>query len=328
MDTLVDTVVDDRYKIIRLIGEGGMGVVYEAHQISVDRRVAIKMLHKELASDEGWVRRFYNEAKSCSMLEHPNTVRIFDFGQTKQGQLFIAMEYLDGESLKQAIWESGTISPERTLRILHQVCAALVEAHAAGIVHRDIKPDNIFLLQMAGAPDFVKVLDFSVAKLKSQEGPNTKAGMTFGTPHYMSPEQAKGKSSDPRTDLFSLGVIGYEMLTGRLPFEGDKPSEVLLQLSNQPLPPFPTSVPLAAQNIIFQATEKTVKRRFGNASEMLLACEQALRQLPGDQSHHRAASSSFTNPQQGHEKVNFGIWASAILLGGALGAGLFALTQL
>jgi serine/threonine-protein kinase len=185
---LIGQVIDGRYEILQRIGEGGMGVVYKARQKSIDRLIAIKMLNAQMARDPNWVQRFYNEAKACSRLQHPNTIRMFDFGQTREGTLFMTMEFLDGLSLREALGQTSPMPAQRVLKILIQCCASLSEAHGIGILHRDIKPDNVFLLNLAGSPDHVKVLDFSVAKLlHDNQGMRTQAGVVFGTPQYMSP---------------------------------------------------------------------------------------------------------------------------------------------
>ncbi|HEY0195475.1 MAG TPA: serine/threonine-protein kinase, partial [Kofleriaceae bacterium] len=157
-DPFVGKVIDGRYEIQARIGEGGMGVVYKARQTSIDRIIAIKMLNAQMAADPNWVQRFYNEAKACSRLQHPNTIRMFDFGQSAEGRLFMTMEFLDGLSLRDAL-AKGPMAPQRVVKVLIQCCASLAEAHSIGIIHRDIKPDNVFLLNMAGSPDFVKLLD-------------------------------------------------------------------------------------------------------------------------------------------------------------------------
>src|SRR5262245_30595460 len=168
-DPLVGTTLADRFKIESRIGEGGTGVVYKAKQLTVDRVVAIKVLGAHVSSDPSWVKRFHNEARAAARLDHPNTVRLIDFGETKEGLLFIAMEFLQGRSLAEEIVRLGKLPPQRVLRILIQVCQSLQEAHSQGIIHRDIKPDNIFLVEMKGAGDFVKVLDFSVAKMDTPD---------------------------------------------------------------------------------------------------------------------------------------------------------------
>src|SRR6478735_5460100 len=207
-DPFVGKVIDGRYEIQARIGEGGMGVVYKARQMSIDRIIALKMLNQQMANDPTWVQRFYNEAKACSRLQHPNTIRMFDFGQTSDGRLFMTMEFLDGISLRAALAQ-GPLAPQRVVKILIQCCASLAEAHSIGIIHRDIKPDNVFLLNMAGSPD--------VAKLLEGDRMKTQAGVVFGTPQYMSPEQGRGLQLDARSDLYALGILAYEMLTGRLP---------------------------------------------------------------------------------------------------------------
>jgi serine/threonine-protein kinase len=276
-DPFVGQMLDGRYQILQRIGEGGMGVVYKCRQMPLDRMVAIKMLNQQMAKDPNWVKRFNQEAKACSLLQHPNTIRMFDFGQTQDGRLFMAMEFLDGVSLRQAIQTTAPMPPGRVLRILAQCCASLAEAHGYGIIHRDIKPDNVFLLTMAGTPDFVKLLDFSVAKLlQENDAMRTQAGVVFGTPQYMSPEQGRGLPLDPRSDIYALGILGYEMLTGRVPFTDDNPMNVLQMHLRQPVPPLPPNVPPAVQNLILRCLDKEPGRRFQSATELMQACEQVM----------------------------------------------------
>ena len=220
--------LDGRYQILQRIGEGGMGVVYKCRQMPLDRMVAIKMLNQQMAKDPNWVKRFNQEAKACSLLQHPNTIRMFDFGQTQDGRLFMAMEFLDGMVLRQAVAQQAPFAANRVLKILIQCCASLAEAHSIGIIHRDIKPDNVFLLNMPGSPDFVKLLDFSVAKLlQENDAMRTQAGVVFGTPQYMSPEQGRGEPLSPRSDLYGVGILAYEMLTGAVPFSDPNPMNVI-----------------------------------------------------------------------------------------------------
>jgi eukaryotic-like serine/threonine-protein kinase len=278
-DPLVGRVIDDRYEILERIGEGGMGVVYKARQTSIDRLVAIKVLNQQMAQDPNWVQRFYNEAKACSQLQHPNTIRMFEFGQTREGRLFMAMEFLDGQTLRDAIAQ-GPMHPARVIKILIQCCASLAEAHAIGIIHRDIKPDNVFLLSMPGSPDFVKLLDFSVAKLlQDNEGMRTQAGVVFGTPQYMSPEQGRGMPLDARSDLYALGILAYEMLTSQVPFNHENPMLVLQMHMRQPLPPLPAHVPPAVQAAVTRALEKDPANRFQSAGDMMQHCQQILGQM-------------------------------------------------
>ena len=280
-DPLVGKVFDGRYEILARIGEGGMGVVYKARQVSIDRVIAIKVLNPQMASDQQWVQRFSNEAKACSRLQHPNTIRMFDFGQTSDGRFFMTMEFLEGNVLRAAI-NNQPMAPNRVMKVLIQCCASLAEAHAIGIIHRDIKPDNVFLLNMAGSPDFVKLLDFSVAKLLQEGGQmKTQAGVVFGTPQYMSPEQGRGLPLDARSDLYALGILGYEMLTGRVPFNDDNPMTVLQMHLRSEVPPMPPSVPANVQNVIKRALDKEPGRRYQSAGEMMQHCQQVFAELSG-----------------------------------------------
>ncbi|MEO7734238.1 MAG: serine/threonine-protein kinase, partial [Kofleriaceae bacterium] len=255
-DPFVGKVIDGRYEIQARIGEGGMGVVYKAKQTSIDRMIAIKMLNPQMASDQQWVQRFYNEAKATSRLQHPNTIRMFDFGQTAEGRLFLTMEFLEGIPLRDAVAQQSPMAPNRVLKVLIQCCASLAEAHSIGIIHRDIKPDNVFLLNMPGSPDFVKLLDFSVAKLLEGDRMKTQAGVVFGTPQYMSPEQGRGMPLDARSDLYALGILAYEMLTGRVPFHDENPMNVLQMHLRQDVPPLPQTIPMEMQQVVRRALSK------------------------------------------------------------------------
>lgn len=277
-DPFVGKVIDNRYEIQQRIGEGGMGVVYKARQISIDRVIAVKLLNQQMASDPTWVQRFYNEAKACSRLQHPNTIRMFDFGQTSDGRLFMTMEFLDGMSLRDAL-AKGPLAPQRVVKILIQCCASLAEAHSIGIIHRDIKPDNVFLLNMAGSPDFVKLLDFSVAKLLEGDRMKTQAGVVFGTPQYMSPEQGRGLPLDARSDLYALGVLAFEMLTGMVPFHDDNPMTVIQMHLHGGVPPMSEQIPYAVQQIVRRALEKDASRRYQSSGEMMQHCQQVFAEL-------------------------------------------------
>ena len=250
-DPLIGQIVGGRYRVTQLLGEGGMGRVYVAEQQMGTnvRKVAVKTLQAQYAQDPQVLARFHRECGTVSELEHPNTIHFFDFGQTPDGQLYIAMEFVQGQSLSTAL-QQGPMRPERVLKILAQVCGSLEEAHGRGVVHRDLKPDNIILTTRAGQADFVKVLDFGIAKRseakdKAQEQKLTQQGMVLGTPPYMSPEQFSGKELDARSDIYSLGVMAYEMLTGRLPFEADTAWQ--WATAHMTATPFPfESIPTAA----------------------------------------------------------------------------------
>ena len=286
-DPLLGKVLADRFEMLDRIGEGGMGVVYRARQISVDRMVAIKVLNAQVAQDPQWVGRFINEAKACSKLQHPNTVRLIDFGQTREGLLFMAMEFLDGQSIRTAIDRYGRIQPHRVLKIISQCCQSLAEAHNLGIIHRDIKPDNLFLVSLGGQPDFVKVLDFSVAKLKQQAGSamQTQAGVVFGTPNYMSPEQGRGLPLDARSDIYALGIVAYEMLMGRPPFSSQNPMEVLAMHVRTPVPPL-VSIPDRIAQIVLRALNKDPAHRQQTVEQLQNECQNAIVEMgaPGPMS--------------------------------------------
>ncbi len=225
-DPLIGTVVGGRYRIARLLGEGGMGVVYAAEQQmgTTIRQVAVKVLLPELSRDATLRRRFLAECSIVARLEHPHTVDVYDFGETPEGQLYVVMELVRGESLGNL---TGALPPWRVWHIIEQVSGALHEAHELGIVHRDLKPDNVLLTCRAGEEDFVKLLDFGIALHTQASGKTrlTAAGTVLGTPPYMSPEQLAGIELDRRSDVYSLGIITYELLTGRLPFAARTPWE-------------------------------------------------------------------------------------------------------
>ena len=252
-DPMIGQLIGGRYRITGVLGEGGMGIVYVGEQQmgSTVRKVAIKTLHQHLSKDPSVLARFHRECGTVAQLEHPNTIKFYDFGSTADGTLYIAMEFVHGKPLSDAILQ-GPMPPERVIKIMRQVCGALDEAHMQGIIHRDLKPDNIILADRAGESDFVKVLDFGIAARTesadaAKEQKLTQQGMVLGTPPYMSPEQFTGKALDSRSDIYSLGVMAYEMLVGRLPFDADTPWQWATQhMTVQPIP-FEVSAP--AKNI-------------------------------------------------------------------------------
>lgn len=266
------TLILNRYRLESLLGRGGMGSVWKAEHVQLKSPVAVKLLDPSIATNEQVLARFLREAQAAASLRSPHVVQIFDYG-VEDGTAFIAMEMLQGQSLNERITAQGKLSPEDTFRFLQQVLRAIGKAHEAGIVHRDLKPDNIFICQ--DEPEFAKVLDFGVAKVKNGElagsaGSRTQTGMMIGTPYYMSPEQTQAKDIDPRADLWAIGVIAFECLTGRRPFLGDSFGELVLGINTRPIP-VPSQiapVPAGFDEWFVKATQRDRERRFQSAREM------------------------------------------------------------
>jgi serine/threonine protein kinase len=215
----------DQYVLVDKIGEGGMGAVYLADQPTMGRRAVVKLLHPALSRDPQVAARFNLEARAAAALNHPHIVTVYNYGALPDGVLYLAMEHLDGRDLERTIEESGRMSAARAVHVARQICEALGEAHARGVVHRDLKPSNVMLVTRGRDDEFVKVLDFGIAKVRGVA--LTSSGMVFGTPEYMSPEQLNGRELDGRSDLYGLGVLLFEMLTGRLPFECATPEQFM-----------------------------------------------------------------------------------------------------
>lgn len=247
-DPLLGTTVAERYRIDELIGEGLMARVYVAQQLSMGRRIALKVLRPELSEDREATVRFRREVEAVAKLQSPHTIEFYDFGATADGQLYIAMELLGGETLRGRLDRGGAIPPGEVVRIVRQVADALGEAHAAGIVHRDLKPENIhFSTKKSPIQPFVKVLDFGLAKLRdsANDGAITARNTTVGTPAYLAPEVAKLNGvADWRSDLYALGVITFEMLAGERPYDDVNPMQVMLKHVNQPVPSIYASNPM------------------------------------------------------------------------------------
>jgi len=276
-DPLVGQVLAGRYLVEYRLGEGGMGTVYRARQQSLDRAVAIKVLRRELTGDEAAIARFTREARAASSLNHPNCIKVFDFGQTPDGLMFLVMELLSGESLGQVLLR-GPLPLRRALLVIRQVALGLGHAHERGIIHRDLKPDNIYLCP----GDTVKVLDFGICKRVSDvEGSITQAGVVFGTPEYMSPEQAEGRGLDGRSDLYSLGVVLFRTVTGELPFHASTYMGLLTQHLTA-VPPLPSAVrpdlgfPPAFDALVMRLLEKVPENRFPNAMALVEALDRML----------------------------------------------------
>jgi hypothetical protein len=273
MDGLLGTVVDGRYRIQVRIGEGGMGVVYKAVHTSLNKVIALKVLRGEMAKDAEVVQRFVQEAQSASSIGHENIIDISDFGRLPDGTVYFVMEYLNGQPLNDLIKRGGSIPVTDAVQILRQIGSALGAAHQRGIVHRDLKPDNIYLVQRGELSNFVKVLDFGIAKVGGASNKLTRTGMVFGTPHYMSPEQAAGQSVDARTDIYALGVIMYEMFTGRVPFDADTFMAVLTKhMFEKPQPmnsPHAGRQLGALEEITMRALEKKPENRYQTMHELV-----------------------------------------------------------
>jgi len=224
-DDYIGKTVARKYRVEALIGEGGMGKVYKATQLVLEKPVVLKVLRQALLSDERTVARFQREAKAASRLNHANSISILDFGQAEDGAMYIAMEYVSGKDLHHILSREWPLPESRVIRIVSQVLSALSDAHGAGVIHRDLKPENIMVEQRRGEADFVKVLDFGIAKITDSSGEDgpalTRAGFVCGTPEYMSPEQARGATLDHRSDLYAVGVILYQLTTGMLPFDSE-----------------------------------------------------------------------------------------------------------
>jgi eukaryotic-like serine/threonine-protein kinase len=280
-------ILNGQFQILQRIGSGGMGSVYKALQRDMNRMVAVKILHPKLTNRKDLASRFRREARAMSHLTHPNTVKVFLYGELEDGSLYIIMEFLDGKNLNQTVRGEGPMPPERALPILVQVCGALDEAHKAGIVHRDLKPENIFLCVQGGMKDYAKVLDFGLAKVTEREmRPGslilTQEGMVFGTPEFMSPEQAQGKTLGPQSDIYSLAVILYEVLTGKLPFEAKTAMEYIqAHVQQAPIPlseraPDKAFPPLLWP-VLARALAKKSEDRFSSAGHFAEAMQYVLK---------------------------------------------------
>ena|GEM_PF-1322210 len=286
-DPLLGATIAGKYKIIDKLGEGGMGSVYRASQQPIERMVAVKVLLNKLVDDDMAVRRFDQEARAVSKMQHPNTVTIYDYGQTDDGRFYLVMEFLKGKTLTDLLRSRGTLEPHLACHIIRQVCASLGEAHLTGIIHRDLKPDNIFLTTVGNDENFVKVLDFGVAKLADNEAGATltQTGMIFGTPKYMSPEQAEGRPIDSRADIYAIGVVLYELLAGRPPFLADTAVALLLKHISAPPPEFSKirsdlNVPQQLEQVTMKALAKDVDKRYATVDQLaddLYQCMTSMR---------------------------------------------------
>ena len=279
-DALLGNVVDGRYEVMGVIGEGGMGTVYEVRHRALGKRFAIKALRKDLALDGEIAARFIQEARTAAAVSHPGLVEITDFGRLESGQVYFVMELLEGQSLAALLRTGGPLPAARGLDIVRQLVHALKAAHDASIVHRDLKPDNIHISRGDNDSDRVKIVDFGLAKVIGSSK-LTRAGMVFGTPHYMSPEQAAGEMVDHRADIYALGIVMYEMFTGKVPFEADSYMGVLTKhMYMTPAPPSALSPELkslgALEEVILRCLQKRPAARYDNLAALLAELDQRL----------------------------------------------------
>jgi serine/threonine-protein kinase len=314
-DKFVGKTLPGGYHILDLISVGGMGRVYRAEQSALGRTVAVKIIHPHLLSDENSALRFITEARAASQLNHPNSIAVFDFGRTDDGQPYLVMEFLRGKDLARVSYEEGPLGFSRIVDVLRQTLAALSEAHDLGIVHRDLKPENIILEPLRRGGDFVKVVDFGLAKLRADaQAPSvTSPGIVCGTPDYMAPEQGRGDPIDGRSDLYAMGVILFQLLTGRLPFEADSPTQVVMMHMTIPVPDPrqvapERNIPEPLVQVVNKALAKDAKKRYQDAIEFADALKSALalaESVPPDQRFSLPPPSMggplFTCPSCGHQ---------------------------
>ncbi len=284
-DPLIGRTINERFKITALIARGGMGKVYRAEQAPLGRLCALKILNPSYSGehDPEFHKRFFLEASIASKLTHPNTVTIFDYGRTDDEIYYMAMEYLDGVTLHRAIREAGSFPEERVAHIARQVCRALREAHNLGVIHRDLKPANVFLVEHGDETDFVKVLDFGLVKNVNPENKVddqlTQTGLFMGSPKYMAPEQIRGDAVDARTDIYSLGIIMYEMLTGKVPFDRPNSLNILMAQVNEEALPLRVMNPTAnvsptMEEVVARCMAKDPNARFASMNDVLVALKR------------------------------------------------------
>jgi tRNA A-37 threonylcarbamoyl transferase component Bud32 len=348
-DRLVGLVVGGAYQLVGRIGEGGMGAVYEAHHLRLQKRVAVKLMSRAMVRNPDALARFHREARIASRLGHPNLVNVLDFGSLEEGQPYLVMEYLEGEDLDRRIRRVGSVPMANAIQIARQVASALAVVHAKGIVHRDLKPANVFLVQVPGEPDFVKVLDFGVSKIKAARTKLTDAYTVVGTPEYMSPEQASGLGGDidHRADQWALACIVWEMLSGRTPFAADDTDAVFYQLANLSPPPLAKhapDLPAAIESVLLRALSKRAPDRYSSMREFARALEMAalgscsrLTPVPLEQAKTIAACQALASSDAGSDvvlgghpgrrrgsKVRAALAAAAVVLVFTAGGVLFA----
>ncbi len=308
-ESYVGEIVGGKYKIVDRLGAGGMGEVYLGLNEPLGQRVAVKFLSKRFTADEGIIMRFLNEARSYCKVNHPNAVTLLEYGQHDDGALYLITEFIEGESLTETLKEVGPFAPDQVVSVSTQICEVLSAAHRQGVIHRDLKPDNIMLMPTSRGRYAVKVLDFGIAKIVDDDhdrGPMTETGSVFGTPEFMSPEQARGDTADPRSDLYAVGVILFYLATGKLPFKGKNKLVVLnKQLNERPIRPSEAradiDVPLRLEAVILKCLNKEPDERYQSADDLLEALEEvrgapgASAPVPGDTERLGARSSEVSD---------------------------------
>ncbi|MFN8389932.1 MAG: serine/threonine-protein kinase [Bdellovibrionota bacterium] len=326
-DPLIGKVLDDRYKVCRKLSSGGMGVIYLGEHLHLGRTVIVKMLHRHLSqgtSEGEFHERFRREAKTASQIEHPGAVTIYDFG-IHENRPYLVMQYNKGRSLKAILEEEGALDPARAVKLFNQIGAAVDAAHQLSIIHRDLKPENIMVSADSSGRELVQVLDFGIAKVmadtEAELNSVTKTGVVLGTPNYMAPEQALGGSIDCRTEVYSLGVILYEMLTGAVPFTAESPMKVMLKhIKEAPLavrqaqPSTRCSAQL--ESVVMKALSKEPQNRFQHVKEMVQAAEDAVR--VSDEPIGRMTKAAHYRPP-GSRKKRAGAIAGMVFIGATMG---------
>lgn len=300
IDPLLGRVFDGKYRLDERLGGGGMGTVYRATHLLIDRQVALKVLSQRFVGDQTAQQRFRREARAAGRMQHPNAVTVTDFGATEDGYLYIVMELLEGRTLRDLLAHEAPLDPARAVSMILQACAAVGQAHDSGLIHRDLKPANIFIEQRPNLPAVVKVLDFGVAKFAVEEHEDdydtlTQVGAIIGTPRYMAPEQCSGAAQlTPAADVYSLGIILYEMLTGVVPFNADTPLAIALkQVSEAPAPPrtIVATVPAELEKVVLHALQKNPSARPLNADDLRAELRATAEELGFEQADSRHSPS-------------------------------------
>jgi serine/threonine-protein kinase len=280
-DNLVGRVIDNKYKVESMVGEGGMAIVYLATQLQMDRPVVIKVMQGWLLSNKNSAERFERECKWTAKLNHPNIVAVYDVGAISEMQPYLVMEYIKGEALADKLSRQGALPLTTVGNIMVQICRGLQEAHSIGIIHRDLKPENILLQERSDRPDWVKIVDFGISHAVEGSKRLTKTGKMIGTPEYIAPEQLRDRALDVRSDIYAAGVMMYEMITGRVPFDGESVEAVLMKhLMDDPAPISTLRDDVADDSLFSQITMRALKKdpddRYQTITELRLDIEQAL----------------------------------------------------